>query len=119
MTTRKPKQEPREEKPQIEKIIKDISNKISRKYKPQKIILFGSYAHGKPKKDSDVDLLIIKETNERHIDRNVKVRQIVEKENKQVAIDILVYNQDEIMKRLEIGDDFIKGILENGITLYG
>lgn len=40
--------------------IKKITTKIVKKYKPEKIILFGSFTWGKPTKDSDVDLLIIK-----------------------------------------------------------
>ena len=46
----------------------DIVKKIVFGYSPQKIILFGSLAHGTPTKDSDVDLLIIKDTDYRPID---------------------------------------------------
>ena len=40
--------------------ILEIAEKIKREYKPDKIILFGSYAYGNPDKDSDIDFLIIK-----------------------------------------------------------
>jgi len=43
----------------IKVIIKRISEKIQREYRPQKIILFGSYAWGKPGRYSDIDLFII------------------------------------------------------------
>ena len=59
------------------KIIRNIAKKIGDNYKPEKIILFGSYAYCKPKKDSDIDLLIIKKTKARHIERAIKVREIV------------------------------------------
>ena len=42
------------------KIIKSITRKLKEKYKAEKIILFGSYAEGNSRKDSDIDLLIIK-----------------------------------------------------------
>ena len=103
----------------INKLIKSITEKIRDNYKPEKIILFGSYAYGKPKKDSDIDLLIIKKTNARHIDRSVKIREILKEENGVVAIEPLVYTPEEINKRLELEDDFIKTILERGVVLHG
>ena len=101
------------------KIIESISKKLIEKYKAEKIILFGSYAEGNPRKDSDIDLLIIKKTKARHIDRAVLVRKILKNENRIVAIDPLVYTQEEINRRLELEDDFVKNILDNGAVLYG
>lgn len=40
--------------------IKKVAQKIAKEYSPEKIILFGSYAWGKPHKDSDIDLFIVK-----------------------------------------------------------
>ena len=101
------------------KLIKGMTEKIRDKYNPEKIILFGSYAYGKPRKDSDVDLLIIKRTSARHIDRSVRIREILKEENRHIAIEPLVYTPEEINKRLELEDDFIKTILEKGVLLYG
>lgn len=102
-----------------EAIIRRITKKIANRYKPEKIILFGSYAYGKPRKDSDIDLLIIKKTRARHIDRAIKVREIIKDENRFVAIEPLIYAPREIKKRLKIEDDFIKTIMEKGVVLYG
>ncbi len=101
------------------KLIKVITKKIQDNYNPEKIILFGSYAYGKPKKDSDIDLLIIKKTNARHIDRSTKVREILQEENRLIAIEPLVYTPEEINQRLKIEDDFIKNIINDGKVLYG
>ena len=101
------------------KIISRIAKKIKDKYKPEKIILFGSYAHGKPTMHSDIDLLIIKNTKARHIDRAVRIREILREENRLVAIEPLVYTPQEINKRLKMEDDFIKEIIEKGVVLYG
>ncbi len=101
------------------KLIKSITEKIRDKYNPEKIILFGSYAYGRRRKDSDIDLLIIKRTNARHVDRSIRIREILKEENRYVAIEPLVYTPEEINKRLELEDDFIKTILEKGVHLYG
>ena len=101
------------------KIITKITKKIKDRYKPEKIILFGSYAYGKPTMHSDIDLLIIKDTKARHIDRAVRIREILREENRLVAIEPLVYTPKEITKRLKMEDDFIKEIIEKGIVLHG
>lgn len=93
--------------------------KIKRQYKPEKIILFGSYAWGKPTRESDIDLFIIKDTNARGIDRSVEIRTILDEENAIFPLDVLVYTPNEMKRRLEIEDDFVKEILEKGKILYG
>ena len=44
--------------------IQAVADKIAKEFQPEKIILFGSYAWGKPTEDSDVDLCIIKEVED-------------------------------------------------------
>jgi predicted nucleotidyltransferase len=95
-----------------------MAEKIQRQYRPDKIILFGSYAWGKPDKHSDIDLFIIKKTKERHIDRSVQIRKILEEENGIFALDPLVYTPDETRQRIKIGDDFIRKIMTKGVVLY-
>ena len=58
-------------------IVRKILDRLVSDYAPEKVILYGSYAHGNPDRDSDIDLLIIKETTERFIDRWVTVQQIL------------------------------------------
>ncbi len=93
-------------------------DKIAASYKPQKIILFGSYAYGEPDQDSDIDLLIIKETNERPIDRTVKVRKIVSNRTRRILFELIVITQNEMAERIRIGDQFIDEILTKGEALY-
>ena len=102
----------------IRKIISRMAEKIKNEYQPEKIILFGSYSWGNPTKDSDVDLLIIKKTNERHIDRAVRVREILDKENRAVPLDLVVYTPGELKQRLKAKDCFIKTILAKGEVIY-
>lgn len=95
-----------------------MAEKIKNEYQPEKVILFGSYAWGEPTRDSDVDLLIIKKTKERHIDRAIKVREIVDKENREVPLEVLVYTPKELKQRLKARDGFIKTILSKGEVVY-
>ena len=96
-------------------LFKEIIARIVRKYQPEKIILFGSFAWGKPNRDSDIDLLIIKKTKKRFLDRLFKVRNIVDGE---IPLDVLVHTPKEIEKRLKLGDFFYREILERGKVLY-
>ena len=97
-------------------------NKIVRRvvdaYQPEKIILFGSYAYGEPNADSDLDLLIIKKTSERFIDRCVNVRKIVTDPKRSIPFEPIVLTPDEVEARLAIGDQFIEEIVTRGQVLY-
>lgn len=103
----------------VKKIIQKISQKLQQEYQPEKIILFGSYAWGRPSKHSDIDLFIVKEARDRHIDRSVKVRKILDEENGMFALDLIVDPPGETKNRLKLGDDFIKKIITQGVLLYG
>ena len=104
---------------QFRKIITESVNKISSEYKPKKIILFGSYAYGNPTEDSDIDLLIIKNTDKRPIDRWCEVKKTLRNISQTVSISPLIYTEKEIADRLAIKDFFVKDILEKGEVLYG
>ncbi len=97
------------------KKINEVAQKIAKEYLPQKIVLFGSYAWGKPTCDSDFDLLIIKKNKKNFLTEQQKVRKIIDGE---VAVDILIYTPQELNGRLNIGDFFFKNIINKGISLY-
>jgi len=61
------------DKKKVEEEIASITKQIVEKYKPEKIILFGSAARGRMSADSDVDLLVIKKTNEPFWERQIRV----------------------------------------------
>ncbi len=103
---------------QVSETIQEIVDKLRTEYAPEKIILFGSYAYGDPRPDSDIDLLIIKKTNERFIDRWVAVRRILSDPKRLVGLDTLVVTPEELSERLEAGDQFVEEIVEKGQLLY-
>lgn len=102
----------------VSEVVSELVEKIVKQYLPVKVILFGSYANGFPDEDSDIDLLIIKQTDDRPIDRRVAIRKIVSSRDRKIPFDALVLTPEEIKQRLEIGDQFIKEILECGKVLY-
>ncbi|MDH7475087.1 MAG: nucleotidyltransferase domain-containing protein [Anaerolineae bacterium] len=103
----------------MEAILKEITEIIVREYQPQRIILFGSYAYGTPDADSDIDLLIIKDTEETPEQRWFVVKKLLNHIHRQVAVSPLVYTPREIDERLAINDLFLDEILEKGKRLYG
>ncbi|MCK4937687.1 MAG: nucleotidyltransferase domain-containing protein [Methanosarcinales archaeon] len=100
------------------KILFDVVSKLSKDYEPEQIVLFGSYAYGEPTIDSDIDLLIIKETTETPLKRWTRVRKMVSDLRRGFAFSPLVVTPSELEKRLKKGDPFFKDILINGKKLY-
>ena len=95
--------------------IKKICQVIAEKFKPEKIILFGSFAWGRPTFDSDVDLLIIKKTKKDFIQTQMKVRRII---NGELPVDILVKTPAELEKRLRLRDFFFEDVIKKGKVIY-
>ena len=99
------------------KEIERITAQIIEKYKPDKVILFGSAARNEPKEDSDLDFLIIKrETPLYGADR---IRELSRMIDRDIPVDFLIYRPEEFEKRLQMGDPFIKLIAKEGKVLYG
>ena len=99
----------------VKKEIKKIVDQIAKNYKPEKIILFGSFAYGRPKENSDVDLVVIKKTKKRFIKRLFEVCQYVKS---RLGTDILVYTPKEWKEALEEENYFIKEISQKGTVIY-
>ena len=98
--------------------IKQAALKVASAVRPEKIILFGSYAYGKPTADSDVDfLLIVPEKSQKDRDR------IYDKASdalipRPFSIDFVVRSRSDISWRIKDRDYFLKEIIDNGHVLY-
>lgn len=100
----------------VKEEIENIVSQIIEKYKPIKIILFGSASKGKFSNDSDVDILVIKEdTPYLGRERARELRRLIKKN---LPVDFLVYRPEEFNERVNLGDPFIKTILKEGRVLY-
>lgn len=100
------------------KVIKQLTRVIVRRYKPEKIILFGSYAYWKPDEESDIDLLIIKDTKKSFFERLYDVRRIASKTRRGYPFEPVVLTPREIKERLEIEDQFFEEVMNKGKVLY-
>ena len=99
-------------------MVDEIIHRIISQYDPDKIILFGSYAFGRPTPDSDIDLLIVKESSQPSLQRRIAIRKIIRNPHRKIPVETLVMTPSEIEKRIEIGDQFIQEIIERGLILY-
>ena len=97
--------------------IQSMADKIAQEFKPEKIILFGSWAWGTPHEDSDVDLFIVKESNKKRWEREYDLRMKLIG-NKFPPMDLLIYTPEEMEQRIRIEDLFIQDILKNGKLVY-
>lgn len=84
-------------------------------YDPQRVILFGSWARGDEDEHSDLDLVIIKETQERFLDRLDRVYELVKPT---FAMDALVYTPQEFAEMQERDNPFIEMVLKEGVVIY-
>ena len=101
-----------------EQEIEGIVRRIVEGYKPLKVILFGSHAYGEVTEDSDIDLLIVKETSGRFIDRWVTVRELIADPKRRTPVEPIVVTPDELERRLTCGDQFFQEIVTRGKLLY-
>ncbi len=84
-------------------------------YDPQRVILFGSSARGDEDEYSDLDLVIIKETQERFLDRLERVYELVKPA---FAMDVLVYTPQELVEMQKRDNAFIEMVLKEGVVIY-
>lgn len=103
--------------PPVAETLPGAIERIVSKLKPEKIILFGSYAYGNPTPDSDVDLLVIMNTKAKDVDRYVAVSNLLYP--RQFPVDILVKTPTEIKAEARKKSNFfLREILKKGKVLY-
>jgi predicted nucleotidyltransferase len=95
--------------------IKSLCRQIVENFNPQKIILFGSYAYGKPNEDSDVDLLVVMPLK---VKNTKKAIEILTSLKTTLPTDVLVRTPEQVRERIEMGDFFMQEIFERGKILY-
>lgn len=103
---------------ELERLLARIVNKLRDEYRPEKVILFGSHSDETAERGSDVDILIIKDTPARFIDRWTEVRRILSDPDRMMALDTIVLTPTEVSERLARGDQFLAEILHDGRLLY-
>jgi predicted nucleotidyltransferase len=95
--------------------IKRLCLRIGQEFRPRQIILFGSYAYGKPSPDSDVDSLVVMRHEGRAIDKAI---EIISKLEHRFPIDLIVRSPAELRQRLKWNDFFLREATEKGVVMY-
>lgn len=101
---------------QAQQIIKRMVNKIVRKFQPDKIILFGSYARGEVTRDSDIDLLVIMPVSGSKLLKAAEIHKSIGAVG--IPKDILVFTPEDIAKYGRLVGTILKPALEEGMVLY-
>lgn len=98
-----------------QKAIDAMVQHVVQQFKPEKVILFGSYAYGAPKPESDVDLLVVMNTSLKEVEQAIQIRQSI---RSRMALDLLVHTPEKLAQRLKLGDFFLREITQQGKVLY-
>lgn len=92
-----------------------ITKILVKKYKPEKVILFGSVARGEETKNSDLDLFVVKDTNKSYFDRLEDAEKFIKTDR---DVDLIIYTPQEFDKAITEKRIFINQVLKYGKTLY-
>ena len=94
--------------------IRRFARQVAERFQPEKIILFGSYAYGKPHQDSDVDILVVMPAYD-EINQAVRIRQ---QTDHLFPLDLIVRTPENLSWRMEEGDWFLRESVGKGKVLY-
>ena len=98
-----------------QKAIDQVVEQIVEKFKPQKIVLFGSYARGNPRPESDVDLLVVMDTSLKDVRQAIEICQKIEH---RFGLDLIVHTPTYLAERVKNSDWFLRDVLKEGKVLY-
>ncbi|OGX39843.1 MAG: hypothetical protein A3G91_04785 [Omnitrophica WOR_2 bacterium RIFCSPLOWO2_12_FULL_50_9] len=101
---------------QATQIIAQVVDRIRKDFQPEKIVLFGSYSKGTPRYDSDIDLLVIQNSDLRRDERDKEIRKSLR--DIKFPLDIFVYTPQEVAEYSNLKGSFISAIFKEGRVLY-
>lgn len=96
--------------------IRNIALLIASNINPDKIFLFGSYANGQANEDSDIDLLVVKNTQEPMHKRSIEIQKLLI--GSKIPVDILVYTNDEFEREKKLDNSFVNTAIHGAQLLY-
>ena len=95
---------------EVQQVVEDLLP-----YDPERVILFGSLARGDADEYSDVDVLVVKRTKTRFVQRLVDAARLISLPRN---VDVFVYTPEELSAMEEDGNPFIESALRDGIVVY-
>jgi predicted nucleotidyltransferase len=96
--------------------IRAVVQQIAEKFQPEKIILFGCYAYGNPRPESDVDLLVIMDTPLRSRQQRLEISRALSP--RPFPLDVIVRTPRQVEERIALGDFFLREITTQGKVVY-
>ncbi len=96
--------------------IRAVAQRIAERFHPEKIILFGSYAYGQPRPESDVDLLVVMDTSLREWQQRLEISRALSP--RPFPMDIIIRTPQQLEERLALGDPFLREITTQGKVIY-
>ncbi len=99
-----------------EQTIQQAAQLLGEAAKPSQVILFGPYARGDAKEDSDLDFLVIEAAPHDKFTEMVRLRQVLRP--LQIPVDVLVYSQAEIDQQQNSCATAVYWALREGKVLY-
>ncbi len=104
------------DKPVPMEAIRFVVARIAERFKPEKIILFGSHAYGDPKPWSDVDLLVVMETAKTPREQRLEISRFLD--DCEFRVDVISRTPQELAYRIENRDYFLREIVSKGTVMY-
>ncbi len=95
--------------------IQQVSDEIARRFQPERIILFGSYAYGAPTEDSDVDLLVVMPFEGKGVRKSIEIEGEV---HQGFPMDLIAITPERLKERLDMQDFFLHEVVAAGKVLY-
>ncbi|MGB9872164.1 MAG: nucleotidyltransferase domain-containing protein [Anaerolineae bacterium] len=103
---------------EVRSLVRRITDLLARSYEPEKVVWFGSFVSGPVDEESDVDLLIIKETSLPFHQRGSEVRTLLRPLRLSLPMDIIVLTPQELDEQLKRGNVFLESIIREGEVLF-
>ncbi len=97
----------------LEEALERIRGRLAESPQVQRAILFGSYASGRRDLFTDLDLVVVMESDSSFIDRSVELRRHLEAG---VDMDLFVYTPEEFARMAQRG--FLAEVLKTGLVIY-
>ena len=95
--------------------IRRYSDELAKRFRPEKIVLFGSHASRKASKESDVDMLVVMPHRGPAAMQAARIRQQVKAP---FALDLIVRSPEVLQRRIKLGDSFLRAVMSEGRVLY-
>ena len=105
------------EREEFERTLRDVVTRLRAAFSPTAIYLHGSYAYGRPTRDSDIDLLVVVESSDQNAyERDARAYRALREVP--VPLDVQVYTRDEFETRAALKVSFERTVKTKGKLVH-